>query len=35
MKKKPHEPEENVKYPRLVNEIGEKPEQYPFYDDEW
>ncbi len=34
-RKKPHEPEVGVTYPRVVNEIGEKPIQYDFDDDDY
>lgn len=27
--KRPHEPQEGVVYPRVVKEVGDKPEQYP------
>ena len=32
---KPHEPIEGNEYPRLVKEIGEVPEQYPNYEDDF
>jgi len=31
-RKKPHQSVEGVKYPRLVTEIGKKPEQYPPFE---
>lgn len=33
-RKKPREPEPGVQYPRIVEKIGENPEQYPRYDEE-
>ncbi len=33
-RKKPREPIEGIEYPRLITEIGKKPEQYPIYEDE-
>ena len=32
-RKKPFSSEAGVKYPRLVNELGEKPEQYPVWEE--
>lgn len=32
-RKKPREPEKGISYPRLVSEKGEKPEQYPDWDE--
>jgi len=29
---KPFEPEKGVQYPRLIEEVGDRPEQYPDYD---
>jgi len=29
---KPSEPEKGVQYPRLIKEVGERPEQYPDYE---
>jgi len=33
-RKKPKDPEPGVKYPRVVDEIGPNPEQYPRWEDE-
>ena len=30
---RPHEPQEGVDYPRVVKEVGAKPEQYPDYEE--
>jgi hypothetical protein len=32
-RKKPFKPLENIKYPRIVKEVGKKPIQYPFWDE--
>ncbi len=32
-RKKPTEPLENIKYPRVVERVGSNPEQYPVYDE--
>ncbi|MDB3935997.1 plasmid pRiA4b ORF-3 family protein [Granulosicoccus sp.] len=29
----PFEPEKGVQYPRLIKEVGDRPEQYPDYDE--
>jgi hypothetical protein len=31
--KRPHDPQEGVVYPRVVAEVGTKPEQYPGFDE--
>ena len=31
--RRPHDPEEGVVYPRVVKEVGTKPEQYPGYEE--
>ncbi len=33
-RKKPREPEKGVKYPRIIEAVGPKPEQYGDWDDE-
>jgi len=32
-RRKPHPPEPGIKYPRLKNELGKKPQQYPVWDE--
>ena len=32
--KKPHNPEKGVKYPAVIEKLGENPEQYPMWEDE-
>ena len=32
-RRSPFEPEKGVKYPRLIKEVGDRPEQYPDYDE--
>jgi hypothetical protein len=32
-RRKPHLPTPGVKYPRFINEVGKKPEQYPNWDE--
>jgi len=32
-RKKPFEPVEGIEYPRIIKEVGKKPEQYPGWDE--
>jgi hypothetical protein len=32
-RKKPQEPKKDIKYPRLISESGDKPEQYPSWEE--
>jgi hypothetical protein len=32
-RKKPHEPRQGIDYPRCISEMGERPEQYPDYEE--
>jgi hypothetical protein len=32
-RKKPHEPVKDIHYPRIINEVGKKPEQYPDWEE--
>ena len=32
-RKSPQEPQQDVEYPRVINEVGEKPEQYPEWEE--
>jgi len=32
-RKNPQELKKGVKYPRIINEVGNKPEQYPEWED--
>ena len=34
-RKRPHEPEPRVTYPRVVKKLGTKPKQYPSFDDDY